>query len=562
MDTIVDRLERLYSEKPHHVAIHCITEEGVDHISIRSLLDGATGIAREIRKAGVRPGEAVIIILPHSRELIEVFFGSLLCGAVPSILPFLSEKLDPARYAQSLMALSEITRPAAIITDPVFVEEVHTAVRGNGRAVPVLVAKELYNERNQIFERLSDSSPSVDAVALLQHSSGTTGLQKGVALSHRSILSHIDNYAQAIDMNPEDVVVSWLPLYHDMGLIAGFVMPILLGATLVLMSPLAWVRAPYMLFLAVSRYKGTLTWLPNFAFNFCSLKIRDRDLEGVDLSSWRAVINCSEPMREESHRQFLERFRGHGLGENALATCYAMAENVFAITQSRIGTEINVDVIDRNKFKERHIAQPCDTEEKSIAFLSAGMPLVNTEIRVLDEAHNTLPERAVGEIALRSDCLLTEYYRRQDLTDQAFTAGWFLTGDLGYLADGELYVAGRKKEIIIVGGKNVYPQDLETIANEMPGIHPGRAVAFGIFNEELGTEDVAIVAEGENEPPEDRQQLVESLRRTINRSSDIAVRYVTIVPRGWVIKTSSGKLARDANREKFVDEFLNESANR
>ena len=196
-----------------------------------------------------------------------------------------------------------------------------------------------------------------------------------MALSHQAVFNQLESYAKAIRLTPDDVVVSWLPLYHDMGLIAGFLMPLLEGVPLVLMSPFDWVRAPYRLLQAVSQYRGTLSWLPNFAYNFCAQKIRDRDLEGVDLSSWRAVINCSEPMHCQSHQMFLERFRGHGLRESALATCYAMAENVFAVTQGGIGRAVTVDTISQRGLLVDRIARPAADGEEAMRMLSCGAPV-------------------------------------------------------------------------------------------------------------------------------------------------------------------------------------------
>jgi acyl-CoA synthetase (AMP-forming)/AMP-acid ligase II len=267
-------------------------------------------------------------------------------------------------------------------------------------------------------------------------------------------------------------------------------------------------------------------------------------------------------MRWESHQAFLKRFAPYGLRAEALATCYAMAENVFAVTQGGFDGPVAVDVVDRRALITEKAARPADTEElESIRLLSAGKPLPNVAVRVLDEQRQDLPDRLIGEIALRSDCMLSGYYNRADLTERAFHDGWYLTGDLGYQADGELYVTGRKKDLIIVGGKNVHPQDLETLASEVAGVHPGRVVAFGVFDDELGTEDVVVVAEADTAgaPSEEEQQrLADEIRQRINRGSDISVRQVHVVGARWILKTSSGKLARAANREKFLAERLAE----
>ena len=223
---------------------------------------------------------------------------------------------------------------------------------------------------------------SPEDIVLLQHSSGTTGLQKGVALSHQAVINQLDSYARTLNLNSSDVIVSWLPLYHDMGLIAGFLLPILSNIPLVLISPFDWVRAPHKLLHAVTEYHGTLSWLPNFAYNFCAQKIRPRELEGVNLHSWRAVNNCSEPMYLKSHQMFLDRFQPYGLHPSAMATCYAMAENVFAVSQGGIDRPVTVDQISQRSLLVDRIAIPSKSGEDAINMLSAGHPIDNTKVRI------------------------------------------------------------------------------------------------------------------------------------------------------------------------------------
>jgi acyl-CoA synthetase (AMP-forming)/AMP-acid ligase II len=470
-------------------------------------------------------------------------------------MPFLTEKLSPERYRSSLKSLIQITKPAAIVTYPEFEQEVHKA-RVEGDSIrEVILFNEVEENDLRDWNELKGMNRNPEDIVLLQHSSGTTGLQKGVALSHQAVINQIEAYASAIQMDQEDVVVSWLPLYHDMGLIAGFILPILLRSTLVLMSPFDWVRAPYRLMQSVSAYEGTICWLPNFAYNFCAKKIRDRDIEGVDLSSLRAVINCSEPMRIESHELFYERFREYGLRQEALATCYAMAENVFAVTQGGIEDTTQVDEIDRQAIQEARVARPATVDASKVRMLSAGKPIKDTLIRIINDEGDDLPDRHIGEIAIKGSCLLSGYFNRPDLTEKAFLDDWYRTGDLGYLAEGELFVTGRQKEIIIVGGKNIHPQDLEEIVNEIEGVYPGRVVAFGVFNDDIGTEDIVIVAETTLQETERKADLSRRIRDSIAKSSDVSARYIEVVEREWLVKTSSGKIARGANREKYLEAF-------
>jgi len=524
-------------------------------LTYRDLMRGALGYARALEQAGIQPGEVVILILQHGLALLEAFFGAVLHGAIPSIMPFLTEKLSPEGYRRSLAALFEVTAPSAVVTYPEFVAEVQQALGDNSPVRAILISSEIVSPAEVNFAGLRGFERSPEDIVLLQHSSGTTGLQKGVALSHQAVFNQLDSYARALNLTQSDGVVSWLPLYHDMGLIAGFIMPVLYRIPLALMSPFDWVRAPYKLLQAASTYRATLCWLPNFAYNFCAQKIRDRDLSGVDLSSLRVISNCSEPVHFRSHQMFLERFQAYGLRPAALATCYAMAENVFAVTQGGVTAPLTVDTISQKAFFNQRLALPASQDEPRLQMVSCGRPIDNTLVRVVDDQRRELPERHLGEIALRSDCMLTGYYRREDATSSAFHQGWYLTGDLGYLAEGELYVTGRKKDVIIVGGKNVYPQDLEALACEVPGVYPGRVVAFGLPNDETGTEDVVIVAEMEQSQsgfdPQAAARLSDEVRQRITRGSDIALRIVKIVERGWLIKTSSGKIARSTNRDKY-----------
>lgn len=566
---VAEILLQAYQNTPDKVAVNLLfsradNRPGCETISYADLVRSSAAYAQLLSRAGIHPGEVVILILQHGLDLLAAFWGAILHGAIPSIMPFLTEKLLPDHYRQGLEALFSITTPAAVITYPDFLAEVNQAVRHAPSIRAILESGKISPIVDLDLDQFAGLDRSPEGIVLLQHSSGTTGLQKGVALSHQAVLNQVTSYSEALRLTPDDVVVSWLPLYHDMGLIAGFILPILCEVQLVLMSPFDWVRAPYRLLRAISDFHGTICWLPNFAYNFCAQKIRPRDLAQVDLSSLRAVINCSEPMNLKSHHIFLEAFQPYGLRPTALATCYAMAENVFAVTQGGIDQPVIVDQIEITEFIERQVAKPVSTDQnldhkKTLKLLSAGRPIRQTCLRIVAPTGEELPDRQIGEIALQSNCMLTGYYHRPDLTEKAFQDGWYLTGDLGYLANGELYVTGRKKDLIIVGGKNIYPQDLERLAGEIEGIHPGRVVSFGVFNEASGTEDVILIAEiehDENISDADREQLVIRIRQHVTQSSDVVMRSVYLVGRNWLLKTSSGKIARSANREKYLHEMI------
>ena len=556
MRAFPERLKSLHLAAPEQVAVY-LQFSGREDLSLTydQLLRGAGAYERTLEREGIQPGEVTVLILQHGEDLVYSFWGAILRGAIPSIMPFLTEKLSPERYRADLATLISVIKPAAIITYPEFEADVRTALQDGDSVRSVIVTDRIESQGDVDLDSRKGSQRQPEDMVLLQHSSGTTGLQKGVALSHQAVFNQLDSYGKALSLTEQDVIVSWLPLYHDMGLIAGFVMPILSGIPLVIMSPFDWVRAPYKLLQSISKYRGTLTWLPNFAYNFCAQKIRDRHIEGVDLSSLRAVINCSEPVRWESHIAFYERFKGYGLKLESLQTSYAMAENVFGVTQSRLGKLPVVEEIDRDSFMVECVAKSPFDARPSMKMMSSGQPLENVKVKVLDENGSEVPERVIGELALQSDCMLTGYFNRPDLTEKAFRDGWYLTGDYGYISNGEVFVSGRKKDMIIVGGKNIYPQDLEALTYEVPGVHAGRSVAFGMFDEEQGTEEVVIIVEGDSDDPDEQQKLADAIRLHVTKNSAVAPRHVKVVGPKWIVKTSSGKTARSANKEKFLKKW-------
>ncbi len=559
-ETLIACAARLATDSADTTAVTLITPDGSHAITYRAFFEQAARYARALEKAGVQRGDLVVLVLQHGADVLYSFWGAMLLGAVPSIMPFLTPKLDPSHYYDSVRQLVALSAVKAVITYREQRPALEHHLAGIDTLGAILDVDDL-QPQGQLADYLDRAPSAPGDTAFLQHSSGSTGLQKGVMLSHGAVLNQVAAYSAAINLAPDDVIVSWLPLYHDMGLIAGFIMPIVQGLPLVLMSPFHWIREPLALLRAIQEHNGTLCWLPNFAYNFMATRVRKSALDGLHLGSMRAFINCSEPVRADSHATFAERYTAYGLDPRTLHTCYAMAENTFAVTQSALDRPPALDVIDRDTLMTQRFAQPAapDSDRPAITMVSCGAPIPNTELRIVDAARNTLPDRHVGEIALRSDCMLSGYYHRADATADALQDGWYFTGDLGYLAGGELYITGRQKDLIIVGGKNVYPQDIETLVNAVPGVHPGRVVAFGVFNDSLGTEDIAVIAEVDDDDPAAHKQIASEIRARIAQSSDVMARYVYLTGPRWLLKTSSGKIARAANREKFLHEVLKQT---
>ena len=391
MPTFSDLLRAHYKTTPDNVSVIVLHGGQPDRpVSYRELIQGASGYVKTYAKNGIQPGDVVLLILQHGIDLLYAYYGAILHGAIPSIMPFLTEKLLPERYRADLAALVSVTQPTAIVTYRDFEAEIRAALKPGEDSVKALIVSDKVEEAClPDFDSFGGLRRKPEDIVLLQHSSGTTGLQKGVALSHQAVINQLTDYGNAIHLRDSDVFVSWLPLYHDMGLIACWLMPVLLGYPLVIMSPFEWIRAPYRLLQAVSRYKGTLSWLPNFAYNFCAQKIRDRDLEGLELSSWRAISNCSEPMRWESQNAFQERFQSLGLRSDAMTTCYAMAENVFAVTQGGIDSPAVFEDIDRDSLQIEKLARLSVPGKPSIRMLGAGKSIPNTSVSILDNKGHT-----------------------------------------------------------------------------------------------------------------------------------------------------------------------------
>jgi fatty-acyl-CoA synthase len=520
-------------------------------VTRREFSDRIKATSAALSALNIRPRDLVVIAYTQNLESIFAFWGAMWLGAIPSMFPTLTEKLDPDVYMRSMAELVRLSDVTAVLTTDEFATQLSSNV-----SCPVYSSHDL----QQTFDRQVNIAtggfqPSAydSDIAFLQHSSGTTGLQKGVALSHAAVLNQIAAYSEAIALTGKDVIVSWLPLYHDMGLIAGFLLPLIQGIPLVLMSPFDWVQHPALLMKAIHKYRGTLCWLPNFAYNHCARRIRRRDTEDLSLGSMRLFINCSEPVRHDSHQLFLQRFKDNGVQPEMLGVSYAMAENTFAVTQTPPGQPANQDYIYQRELEQNRRALPADSKEPAAEIrVSCGPPIPGSEVRIVDEDGHLLPDRHVGQIALHSPYLLTGYYLRPDL--EPFVDGWYMTGDLGYIADGEVYVIGRSKDLIINAGKNIYPQDIEAIVNEVPGVHAGRAVVFGVPDEREGTELLAVVAEVKTQDEAEQESIRRAIRLAVVQQASVTVSYIHLVGPKWLLKTSSGKIARGANREKWLNE--------
>ncbi len=489
------------------------------------LIEAARSWSARFAADGLEAGDRVIVILRHSADLYAAYLGALLGGQVPAMFSFPSPKFSEEQYFENVGALIAGAGARMVVAYPELAAKLADREAGALGDARLLTPGD---PRPPAAEAPEPADPDPSAAAFVQYSSGTTGLKKGVVVSHRALLAQIEAYGDAIAAGPGDRIVSWLPLYHDMGLITCLFLPLLRKVSLVAMSPFDWVAQPALWPQAASTHRATLSWLPNFAYAFMAANVPDAALSGVDLSSLRGVVNCSEPVTAASHDAFVRRFAEHGFERDALASSYAMAENVFAVTSGGFGTPIP--------------AGP--------TVVSSGRALPGTEIRIAGPDGRDVEGGQVGEVVLRSDCLMEGYDGNPEATAEAMRDGWYFSGDLGYLDGRDLYVTGRVNDLVIVGGRNVYPQDVEQVVHEVDGVTAGRVVAFGVRDERQGTEGLVVMAETDGD---DDDEIRRAIHAAVAERTEVVPADILLVEPRTLLKSSSGKLARGANRELYLE---------
>ncbi|HXJ57335.1 MAG TPA: AMP-binding protein [Verrucomicrobiae bacterium] len=557
-EVLVERWLHHAAARPDDEAlVHWVAGEERFAWTWKELLRAAAGFVRTLRQHGVGRGDVCALIIRHHRDFYPLYIAVAALGALPAVLAYPNPRLHPDKFRQGLAGMAQRSGLDWVLTEQSLDDMVrplslaaHSTVKG------ILYPLEWRREAGTAtLNDLRDASITPDDPCLLQHSSGTTGLQKPVMLTHRNVLEHLDRYGRAIALTSADKVVSWLPLYHDMGLIAAFHLSLGLGVPLVQMDPFEWVQAPALFIEALAREGGTISWLPNFAYNFMADRIRDLDPEchGMRLDQVRLLINCSEPVRADSHEKFASRLAAMGLKRGALATCYAMAETTFAVTQSTPGVEPVQVEADRNNLA-LGFYQPAASVPESRTCLSSGRLIPGCELKIVNAKGKELPDGAIGEMLIRSVSMFEGYRNNPEQTSTVLKDGWYHSGDYGFRLDGEHFVIGRKKDLIIVAGKNLYPEDIEDAIAAVPGVIAGRIVAFGIDNAATGTEEIGVVAETIEKDPAG----IKALRLAIMQAAmriDVTVTRVYLAPPRWLVKSSSGKPSRPVNRQRALTEL-------
>jgi 1-acyl-sn-glycerol-3-phosphate acyltransferase len=529
-------------------------------LTFGELLAGAERVAADLAQRGIGRGDTVAIMLPTSREFFLTFAGTLLAGAtpVPIYPPFRADRIEEYAARQSailanagarlLVTFREAARVAKLLKPRVRSLEgvvTATALVESPAAAPV---------GPQLYSRGED-------LALLQYTSGSTGHPKGVMLTHANLLANVRAIGEALAVRSDDVGVSWLPLYHDMGLIGAWLTPLYFGLPVVILSPLAFLSRPIRWLRALDCNRGTLCAAPNFAYELAVAKIPDAELEGLDLSSCRAALNGAEPVLPATLDRFAQRFARCGFRREAFLPVYGLAEASVAVTIPQLGRGPCVDRIERAVFEREGRAIPAAPHGPAddadvISFVSVGRVIPRHDVRIVNDSGEDAGERVEGQLWFRGPSATRGYYRNEAATVALFPKGaangWINSGDRAYRAEGEIYITGRVKDIIIQAGRNLYPHEIEDVVAQVPGVRKGCVVAFGAADRTNGTERLVVVAETRQRDPAARARIAQAIIAQISTAMGLPPDVVRVVPPNSIPKTSSGKLRRDATKKRFL----------
>jgi acyl-CoA synthetase (AMP-forming)/AMP-acid ligase II len=519
------------------IFLRLVAPGGAKDYSYAEISDLSRAYNAHFRSANLPEGSVLAIILTHGVELYAAFLGAMMAGLVPTILPFPTPKQDPQRYWSSHVELFALSQVRCLFTYDALLADARTHFGPGLAHISTSVDVDL-------GARSFEIAPT--DLALLQHSSGTTALKKGVMLSHRAIHAQVESYARTTGLERGSRIVSWLPLYHDMGLVACFLMPMIVGCPVAHLDAFAWSARPTILLDEIVAFRGEYVWLPNFAYNHIVNNVRQTSR--WDLSSVRAIIDCSEPCKPATFERFLKTPQFAGLKAEALQVCYAMAENVFAVSQTRMGETPRVLAVTAQSLRDgRRIVEAPPGDESAVRLLSCGRTIEGVEARIVGSQGEVLADEGeLGEVAVSGASLYSGYHRRPEVTARRLVDGWHGTGDLGFLLAGELYITGRIDDLLIVHGKNIYAHEVEMAVNDLGLAIPGRVVAFAAANAGLGTDDLIVLCEiaaGVEGPPVKR-----AVREAVDATFGVTAAFVGALTPGTLVKTTSGKISRHDNK--------------
>jgi 1-acyl-sn-glycerol-3-phosphate acyltransferase len=549
-ETLVDTLRWHMDRHPDRPHIHFYSDDGgEDQLTYRQLFEGAQKVAAGLLHMGLDPGEAAVIMLPTGHDYFFSFFGVLLAGGIPVPVYPPGHLKQIEEHLRRHAAIIGNCRAAIMIATRETVRFARLIQGGAPRLRNVVTVAEL-----SASAAIPEPRPVLDAddTAFLQYTSGSTGTPKGVILTHANLLANIRAMGRAVSANSSDVFVSWLPLYHDMGLIGAWLGSLYFSSPLILMSPLAFIARPIRWLRAIHRFGGTLSAAPNFAYELCLRRITDEELEGIDLRSWRIAFNGAEAVSPATLQRFTDRFKAFGFKPEAMTPVYGLAESSVGLAFPPLGRGPVIDRIKRHLFMRTGRAEPAlEDEGESLRFVNCGRPLPGHQIRIVDSQGRELPDRREGRLQFKGPSATSGYFRNPRQTGALFDGAWLLSGDRAYIADGDVYITGRSKDIIIRAGRNLYPEELEEVIGALDGVRAGNVAVFGSIDRDSGTERLIVLAESRKKKEEDLQRLRSRIQELVVELAALPPDQVVLAPPNTVLKTSSGKIRRSACRDLF-----------
>lgn len=576
-DTLLDVLR--YRARNDAAVPHLLCYDGdtqLEPITFGQLFATASDVARALAERGIAPGDRVALMLPTCREFFFCFAGALLAGAVPVPIypPFRADRI--AEYAARQSAILASAGVRMLIT----FDRAATVARLLAPKVPSLVS--VVDAGHLVAEKVAQVAPGAlpmnpavrraEDLAFLQYTSGSTGDPKGVMLTHANLLANIRAIGKSVRIRNDDVGTSWLPLYHDMGLIGAWFVPLYYGIPTAILSPVDFIARPARWLQAIHRHRATVTAAPNFAYELCARKITDAEIKGIDLSSWRAALNGAEAVQPETLERFATRFAPHGFHPEAMLPVYGLAESAVALALPALGRGPRVDIVNREIFEREGRAIPVavaaqtsgGTDASSaIRFVCVGLPISGHEVRIVAADGSDAGERVEGTLWFRGPSATRGYYNNPAATAALFPEGpgsWLDSGDRAYSADGELFITGRAKDIIIKAGRNLYPHEVETLASRAEGVRKGCVVAFAAGSAGTGTERLVVAAEvrvpAVLHDARLRNALAQAISKEVSEGLGVPPDTVELLAPGSIPKTSSGKLRRAETRRLYLSGSL------
>jgi 1-acyl-sn-glycerol-3-phosphate acyltransferase len=547
--SLVEVLEWHAERHPDRIHIRLIADGRDDEVlSYGALRREAAGVAAGLRERQLPPGASVAIMLPTGREYFVAFFGALLAGGVPTPIypPGRPSHLEEHLHRQ--VGILGNAQAATLITVPA----ARRLARIVAPQVPALRHVVSVDDLAGASRGLALAAPKPSATALLQYTSGSTGDPKGVVLSHANLLANIRAMGQAGEIVPTDVFVSWLPLYHDMGLIGSWLLSLTFGLPFVVLSPLAFLARPVRWLQAIHDHGGTVSGGPNFGYELCVRRVEDAELAGLDLGGWRLAFSGAEPVSPDTVTRFVDRFAPVGFQRGAMTPVYGLAESSVALTVPPLGRGPVIDRVAREPLTRSGRAVPATDDDPNPArFVACGHPLADHEVRIADRAGATLPERLEGRVEFRGPSATAGYHRNPAATRRLFDGDWLDSGDLGYFAGGQLHLTGRVKDLIIRAGRNLHPSELEEAVGRVSGVRKGCVAVFPLAEPRTGTERLVVLAETRATEAAERERIRGEVGRVAIDLTGTPPDEVVLAPPGSVPKTSSGKIRRTAAREHY-----------